>query len=57
MVDLSAIADPMFVDEVRFEPAPTSPTVDAMACLVEFDFDAEPRPGPSCDIGAFELEQ
>ena len=56
--DGSAIADPLFVDSVRFEPTAASPAVDAMPCLVAWDFDAEPRPadGDVCDIGAIELE-
>jgi hypothetical protein len=56
--DDSAIADPLFVDLARFEPTAASPAVDAMPCLVAWDFDAEPRPadGDVCDIGAFELE-
>lgn len=56
--DDSEIADPLFADPTRFEPTAASPAVDAMPCLVAWDFDAEPRPtdGDVCDIGAFELE-
>ncbi|MBK6923611.1 MAG: right-handed parallel beta-helix repeat-containing protein [Deltaproteobacteria bacterium] len=56
--DASTIADPKFVDTTRLEPSAGSPAVDAMPCLVGYDFDGQSRPsdGEVCDIGAIELD-